>query len=71
MERGLAQERSTLCAAQTRVLPARLRLPDQAPEIQVLRFTDVVWLHYRAALVHTIFGVSVNIINNIIASIAC
>ncbi len=49
----------------SRVLPARLRLPDQAPEIQVLRFTNVVWLHYRAALVHKIFGVSVNVINNI------
>ena len=50
---------------QTRVLLARLRLPDQAPEIQVLLFTNVVWLHYRAALVHKIFGVSVNVINNL------
>ena len=50
---------------QTRELPARLRLPDQAPEIQVLLFTNVVWLHYRAAFVHKIFSVSVNVINNI------
>jgi hypothetical protein len=55
---------------QTRLLPARLRLPNQAPEIQVLRFTKVIWMHYRAALVHKIFGVSVNVINNII-SIHC
>ena len=46
-------------------MPARLRLPDQAPEIQVLRFTNVVWLHYRAALVHKNFGVSLNVINNL------
>jgi hypothetical protein len=49
----------------TRVLPARLRLPNQAPEIQVLWFTNVVWLHYHAALLHKIFCVSVNVINNI------
>ncbi len=42
---GVASARVT---HRTRVLPARLRLPDQAPEIQVLRFTNVVWLHYRA-----------------------
>jgi hypothetical protein len=50
---------------QTRVLLARLRLSNQAPEIQVLRFTNVVWLHYRAALVHNFFSVSVNVIDNI------
>ncbi len=49
----------------TRVLPARLRLPNQAPAIQVLRFTNVVWHHYRAALMHKILGVSVNVMNNI------
>ncbi len=51
----------------TRVLQARLRLPgpDQTPEIQVLRFTNVVWLHYRAALMHKILSVPVNVINNI------
>ena len=47
------------------VLPARLRLLNQAPEIQDLRFTNVVWLHYHAALMHKFFGVSVNVINNI------
>jgi hypothetical protein len=51
----------------TCVLPARLRLPNQAPAIQVLRFTNVVWLHYFSTLVHNIFGVSVNVINNIMA----
>ncbi len=49
----------------TRVLPARLRQPNQAPEIQVRWFTNVVWLHHRAALMHKTFGVSVNVINNI------
>ena len=49
----------------TRILPESLRLSDQAPEVQVLRFTNVVWLHYRAALVHKIFGVSVNVIHNL------
>jgi hypothetical protein len=37
----------------------------QAPEIQALRFTNVVWLHYRAPLMRKILSVSVNIINNI------
>jgi hypothetical protein len=59
---GVASARVT---HRTRILPARLRLPDQAPEIQVLRVTNVVWLHYHAAHVHKIFGVSVNVINNI------
>ncbi len=59
---GVASARVT---HQTRVLQVRLRHPNQAPEIQVLRFTNVVWLHYRAALVHKIFGVYVNVINNI------
>ena len=27
---------------------------NRAPEVQILRFTNVVWLHYRAALVHKI-----------------
>jgi hypothetical protein len=49
----------------TRVLHARFLLPNQAPEIQVLLFTNVVWLHYRAALMHKIFGVSVNILDNV------
>ena len=49
----------------TSVLPARLRLPNQAPEIQVLRFTNVVWLHYRAAREHEIFGMYVNVVNNL------
>ncbi len=55
----------------TRVLPARLRLSDQAPEMQALWFTNVVWLHYRAALVHKIFGVSVNVITISWVFIAC
>ncbi len=46
----------------TLVLQARLRRPNQAPEIQVLY---QVWLHCRAALMHKFFCVSVNIINNI------
>ncbi len=49
----------------TRVLQARLRIPDQAPEIQVLRFINCVWLHYSAGRVHKIFGWSVNVINNL------
>ncbi len=41
---GVASARVT---HQTRVLrvPALLRLPNQAPEIQVLWFTNVVWLY--------------------------
>jgi hypothetical protein len=58
---GVASARVT---DRTRALPARLRLPNQAPEIQVLWFTNVVWLHYRAALMHKIFVVSVNVMNN-------
>ena len=50
----------------TRVLPESHSLSDQAPEVQVLRFTNVVWLRNHAALVHKIFGVSVNVINNLI-----
>jgi hypothetical protein len=53
----------------TRILPESLRLSNQAPEVQVLRFTNVVWLHYCAALMHKIFGVSVldsvNVIHNL------
>ncbi len=49
----------------TRILPESLRVSDQAPEVQVLRFTNVVWLHYRAARMHKIFGVSVNVIHNL------
>ncbi len=61
---GVAPARVT---HRTRVLQARLRLQDQAPEIQVLRFTNVVWLRYRDALraMHKIFGVSVNAVNNL------
>ncbi len=33
--------------------------------MQVLRFTTVVWLHYHAALVHKIIGVSENAINDL------
>ncbi len=50
----------------TRVLPESIRLYDQAPEVQVLRFTNVVWLHYRA---HTLFGVTVNVIHNLMRKI--
>jgi hypothetical protein len=46
-------------------VPARLRLPNQAPEIRVLRFTNVVWLQYHATLVHKNLSVSVYVINNI------
>jgi hypothetical protein len=49
----------------TRVLPESLRLSHQAPEVQVLRFTNVVWLHYRAARMHKIFSVTVNVIHNL------
>jgi hypothetical protein len=59
------QVASARATHRTHVLPARLRLPDQAPEIQVLWFTNVVWLHYSAALMHKIFGVSVDVINNL------
>ena len=49
----------------TRVLQESLCLSYQAPEVQVLRFFHVVWLHYSAALVHKNFGMSVNVINNL------
>jgi hypothetical protein len=49
-----------------RVLPESLRLSDQAPEVQVLRFTNIVWLHNCAALVHKMFCVFVNGIHNLV-----
>jgi hypothetical protein len=54
LRRDASQMRHRKCE-----LPTRLRLTNQAPERQVLRFTNIIWLHCQTALVHKIFGESV------------